>query len=29
MELQSRFAVYFDKAVYHLSRGFTDPPATA
>ena len=25
MELQSRFAVYFDKAVYHLSRGFTDP----
>jgi hypothetical protein len=23
MELQSRFAVYFDKAVYHLSRGFT------
>ena len=24
MELQSRFAVYFDKAVYHLSRGFED-----
>ncbi len=24
MELQSRFAVYFDKAIYHLSRGFTD-----
>ena len=23
MELQSRFAVYFDKAVYHLSRGFS------
>ena len=23
MELQSRFAVFFDKAVYHLSRGFT------
>jgi 8-oxo-dGTP diphosphatase len=22
MELQSRFAVFFDKAVYHLSRGF-------
>ena len=21
MELQSRFAVYFDKAVYHLTRG--------
>lgn len=27
MELQSRFAVYFDKAVYHLSRGFADQPA--
>jgi len=26
MELQSRFAVYFDKAVYHLSRGFTAQP---
>ena len=25
-ELQSRFAVYFDKAVYHLSRGFTAQP---
>lgn len=25
MELQSRFAVYFDKAVYHLSRGFNEP----
>ena len=24
MELQSRFAVYFDKAVYHSSRGFAD-----
>jgi 8-oxo-dGTP diphosphatase len=24
MELQSRFAVFFDKAVYHLSRGFTE-----
>jgi ADP-ribose pyrophosphatase YjhB (NUDIX family) len=24
MELQSRFAVFFDKAVYHLSRGFAD-----
>ena len=23
MELQSRFAVFFDKAVYHLARGFT------
>lgn len=23
MELQSRFAVYFDKAVYHLTRGFS------
>jgi len=23
MELQSRFAVFFDKAVYHLTRGFT------
>jgi 8-oxo-dGTP diphosphatase len=23
MELQSRFAVFFDRAVYHLSRGFT------
>jgi hypothetical protein len=22
MELQSRFAVFFDKAVYNLSRGF-------
>ena len=21
MELQSRFAVFFDKAVYHLARG--------
>jgi 8-oxo-dGTP diphosphatase len=29
MELQSRFAVYFDKAVYHLSRGFADHPPTA
>jgi 8-oxo-dGTP diphosphatase len=28
MELQSRFAVYFDKAVYHLSRGFADRPVT-
>ena len=25
MELQSRFAVFFDKAVYHLSRGFAEP----
>jgi len=24
MELQSRFAVYFDKAVYYLARGFID-----
>ncbi|NLO27338.1 MAG: NUDIX domain-containing protein [Actinobacteria bacterium] len=24
MELQSRFAVYFDKAVYHSSRGFAN-----
>jgi 8-oxo-dGTP diphosphatase len=24
MELQSRFAVFFDKAIYHLTRGFTD-----
>ncbi len=24
MELQSRFAVFFDKAVYHLSRGFAE-----
>ena len=24
MELQSRFAVYFDKAAYHLVRGFAD-----
>jgi len=24
MELQSRFAVYFDKAAYHSSRGFAD-----
>jgi ADP-ribose pyrophosphatase YjhB (NUDIX family) len=23
MELQSRFAVFFDKAMYHLARGFT------
>jgi 8-oxo-dGTP diphosphatase len=29
MELQSRFAVYFDKALYHLSRGFADSPETA
>lgn len=29
MELQSRFAVFFDKAVYHLSRGFADQPTTA
>jgi 8-oxo-dGTP diphosphatase len=28
MELQSRFAVFFDKAVYHLSRGFTDQPGS-
>jgi ADP-ribose pyrophosphatase YjhB (NUDIX family) len=27
MELQSRFAVFFDKAVYHLSRGFADKSA--
>lgn len=26
MELQGRFAVYFDKAVYNLSRGFADRP---
>jgi 8-oxo-dGTP diphosphatase len=26
MELQSRFAFYFDKAVYHLSRGFAHRP---
>jgi len=26
MELQSRFAVFFDKAVYNLSRGFADQP---
>jgi hypothetical protein len=28
MELQSRFAVFFDKAMYHSSRGFADggPP---
>lgn len=25
MELQSRFAVYFDKAVYHLMRGYEGP----
>ncbi len=24
MELQSRFAVYFDKAVYYLTRGYSD-----
>jgi 8-oxo-dGTP diphosphatase len=29
MELQSRFAVYFDKAVYHLSRGFAHRPDEA
>jgi 8-oxo-dGTP diphosphatase len=28
MELQSRFAVFFDKAVYHLSRGFADQPVS-
>lgn len=28
MELQSRFAVYFDKAIYHLTRGFEDRPAS-
>jgi len=28
MELQSRFAVFFDKAVYHLSRGFEARPRT-
>ena len=27
MELQSRFAVFFDKAVYHLTKGFADLPA--
>ncbi len=26
MELQSRFAVFFDKAVYHLTRGFEERP---